>query len=145
MSKHILRGLRLSANRNESMKRLAMLPHPGPISPSPGCLQPIPESLGLYIYSRCPVLCTMSSIFSVSSVVSLLLKKSSTAVSVSRAAATISTTMVTAKKYVLDKHFQGEPKRSDFKIVEEELPPLQNGGRIIRIIEKLCAQNSSIY
>ncbi|KAG7212608.1 hypothetical protein KM043_012899 [Ampulex compressa] len=31
------------------------------------------------------------------------------------------------RKYVVVKHFEGEPKSSDLKLVEEELPPLQNG------------------
>lgn len=35
---------------------------------------------------------------------------------------------VRATKYVLQKHFNGEPKKSDFKIVEEELPDLSDGG-----------------
>lgn len=35
--------------------------------------------------------------------------------------------MVKAKKYVLVKHFVNEPKATDLKLVEEELPPLQNG------------------
>nr|QLI61982.1 alcohol dehydrogenase 4 [Streltzoviella insularis]QLI62148.1 alcohol dehydrogenase 7 [Streltzoviella insularis] len=34
---------------------------------------------------------------------------------------------VRAQKYVLTKYFQGEPKKSDFKIVEEELPELKDG------------------
>lgn len=33
--------------------------------------------------------------------------------------------MVTCKKYVLVKHFQGEPKPTDLKIVEEELPAIK--------------------
>lgn len=33
------------------------------------------------------------------------------------------------QKYVLTKYFQGEPKKSDFKIVEEELPELKDGGK----------------
>ncbi|XP_068633667.1 prostaglandin reductase 1-like isoform X2 [Battus philenor] len=32
-----------------------------------------------------------------------------------------------AKKYVLTKHFRGEPKKSDFEIVQEELPELADG------------------
>lgn len=36
--------------------------------------------------------------------------------------------MVKAKKFVLDKPFVGLPKRDDLKIVEEELPPLKDGG-----------------
>nr|XP_033338472.1 prostaglandin reductase 1-like [Megalopta genalis] len=35
-------------------------------------------------------------------------------------------TMVKAKKYVLVKHFQGEPKPTDLQLVEEELPPIKN-------------------
>ncbi|XP_045498431.1 prostaglandin reductase 1-like isoform X3 [Colias croceus] len=34
---------------------------------------------------------------------------------------------IKARKYVLTKYFQGEPKESDFKIVEEELPDLKKG------------------
>ncbi|XP_072949350.1 prostaglandin reductase 1-like [Epargyreus clarus] len=34
---------------------------------------------------------------------------------------------VQAQKYVLTKYFQGEPKKTDFKIVEEELPELKDG------------------
>ncbi|XP_028177203.1 prostaglandin reductase 1-like [Ostrinia furnacalis] len=34
---------------------------------------------------------------------------------------------VKSQKYVLTKYFQGEPKKSDFKIIEEELPELQDG------------------
>ncbi|VVC86625.1 unnamed protein product, partial [Leptidea sinapis] len=34
---------------------------------------------------------------------------------------------IKAQKYVLTKYFQGEPKKSDFKIIEEELPELKNG------------------
>ena len=36
--------------------------------------------------------------------------------------------MATAKKYVLAAHFQGTPKKSDLKIVEEKLPALNDGG-----------------
>nr|CAD7601684.1 unnamed protein product [Timema genevievae] len=35
--------------------------------------------------------------------------------------------MVKSKKIVLAKQFDGEPKESDFKIIEEELPPLKDG------------------
>ncbi|XP_032517418.2 prostaglandin reductase 1-like [Danaus plexippus] len=34
---------------------------------------------------------------------------------------------ILAKKYVLTKHFEGEPKKSDFIVVEEELPQLKDG------------------
>ncbi|KAK7872296.1 hypothetical protein R5R35_002753 [Gryllus longicercus] len=35
--------------------------------------------------------------------------------------------MVKTKKYILAKHFIGEPKLTDFKLVEEELPKLEEG------------------
>ncbi|XP_029040257.1 prostaglandin reductase 1-like [Osmia bicornis bicornis] len=35
--------------------------------------------------------------------------------------------MVKAKKFVVVKHFQGEPKSTDLQLVEEELPPVRNG------------------
>ena len=37
--------------------------------------------------------------------------------------------MVLAKKYILKSHFQSLPKREDLEIVEEELPPLKDGGK----------------
>ena len=37
--------------------------------------------------------------------------------------------MVKARKYVLRSHFSGVPKREDLEIVEEELPPLKDGGQ----------------
>lgn len=36
--------------------------------------------------------------------------------------------MVKAKTWVVAKLFEGEPKLSDFKLVEEELPALKEGG-----------------
>lgn len=39
-------------------------------------------------------------------------------------------TKIRAQKYVLTKYFQGEPKKTDFKIVEEDLPELQDGGNV---------------
>lgn len=39
---------------------------------------------------------------------------------------------VTAKKYVFAERFVGEPKLSDFKLVEEELPPLKENGKIYK-------------
>lgn len=36
---------------------------------------------------------------------------------------------IRAQKYVLTKYFQGEPKKSDFKVVEEELRDLKDGGK----------------
>lgn len=35
--------------------------------------------------------------------------------------------MVKSQKYIVVKHFEGEPKPTDLQLVEEELPPLQNG------------------
>jgi len=37
--------------------------------------------------------------------------------------------MVKARRYVVVNHFVNEAKPTDLKLVEEELPPLQNGGR----------------
>lgn len=42
---------------------------------------------------------------------------------------------VVAKKYVYAEKFVGEPKLSDFKLVEEELPPLKENGKIF---DKKC-------
>jgi hypothetical protein len=39
--------------------------------------------------------------------------------------------MVNAKKWIISKAFQGEPKVTDFKLVVEELPPLKDGGDIL--------------
>uniref|UniRef100_A0A2A4J3P3 Prostaglandin reductase 1 n=1 Tax=Heliothis virescens TaxID=7102 RepID=A0A2A4J3P3_HELVI len=41
--------------------------------------------------------------------------------------------MVKARKYVVNKHFVGLPKREDFDIVEYELPPLQNGEILVKV------------
>lgn len=40
--------------------------------------------------------------------------------------------MVKATKYVVTKHFQGLPKREDYKIVEYELPALKNGEILVK-------------
>ena len=37
--------------------------------------------------------------------------------------------MVKCRKWVLRSHFSGLPKREDLEIVEEELPPLKDGGK----------------
>lgn len=39
-------------------------------------------------------------------------------------------TMVKTKKFIYAKVFDGEPKETDFKLVEEELPALKDGGNI---------------
>lgn len=36
--------------------------------------------------------------------------------------------MVTSKKFILAKQFDGPPKLSDLQLVEEELPALKDGG-----------------
>lgn len=44
--------------------------------------------------------------------------------------------MVKARKYILAKHFDGFPKKEDFQIVEEELQPLKDGGKLrARVLE----------
>jgi prostaglandin reductase 1 len=35
--------------------------------------------------------------------------------------------MATARKITVDRRFDGMPKESDFKVVEEQLPPLKDG------------------
>jgi hypothetical protein len=40
------------------------------------------------------------------------------------------TNMVKTKKFIFAKRFVGEPKEDDFTFVEEELPPLNEGGKI---------------
>jgi hypothetical protein len=39
--------------------------------------------------------------------------------------------MVKTKKFIFAKRFVGEPKADDFTLVEEELPPLKEGGKVI--------------
>lgn len=39
-------------------------------------------------------------------------------------------TMVKTKKFIYAKAFEGEPKETDFKLVEEELPALKDGGNV---------------
>lgn len=57
--------------------------------------------------------------------------------------------MVQAKKFIYAKRYEGEPKVTDFKFVEEDLPPLKDGGKhkffviVIRIrINTFCSQKS---
>ena len=38
---------------------------------------------------------------------------------------------VKARKWVVRSHFVGQPKREDLEIVEEELPPIKDGGQSI--------------
>lgn len=39
--------------------------------------------------------------------------------------------MVTAKKYIIAKYFEGEPQPTDLKLVEEELPAIKDGGKFL--------------
>ena len=39
--------------------------------------------------------------------------------------------MATARKYILAALFEGVPKQSDLKIVEEKLPALNDGGELM--------------
>ncbi|XP_047024309.1 prostaglandin reductase 1-like [Helicoverpa zea] len=41
--------------------------------------------------------------------------------------------MVKARKYVVVKEFDGLPKREDFEIVENELPPIKNGEILVKV------------
>lgn len=41
--------------------------------------------------------------------------------------------MVTARRYFVTQHFDGEPKRGDFKLVEYELPPLTKGDILVKV------------
>lgn len=42
--------------------------------------------------------------------------------------AQLSVNMVKTKKFILENHFVGEPKESDFQLVEEDLPALKDRG-----------------
>ena len=39
---------------------------------------------------------------------------------------------VKSRKWTLNSHFVGLPKREDMEIVEEELPALQDGGKLFQ-------------
>lgn len=41
--------------------------------------------------------------------------------------------MVVGKKFVLKKHFVGEPKPSDVELVDLVVPPIENGGKCIYV------------
>ena len=60
-----------------------------------------------------------------------------------RKCSTQSSKMVMARKYVLVNYFVNEAKPTDLKLVEVELPPLQNGGRKNYII--IMPMSSSKY
>ncbi|XP_018335847.1 prostaglandin reductase 1-like [Agrilus planipennis] len=42
--------------------------------------------------------------------------------------------MVVAKKFLLAKHFQGEPKENDFQMVEETLPSIKDGEYLVEAV-----------
>lgn len=65
----------------------------------------------------------MTSLSAVRSILNKLTGRSS-GVELSRNLAT----MVKTKKFIYAKVFDGEPKETDFKLVEEELPALKDGG-----------------
>ena len=43
---------------------------------------------------------------------------------------------VKARKWILKSHFSGLPKREDLEIVEEDLPPLKDGGRRMGVVSQ---------
>jgi len=57
--------------------------------------------------------------------------------------------MVKARKWIIAKAFAGEPKITDFKVIEEDLPTLKNGGcnflwnffNLICIFKKIIIEN----
>jgi hypothetical protein len=42
------------------------------------------------------------------------------------------TNMAKTKKFIFARRFVGEPKEDDFTLVEEELPPLKEGGKFMK-------------
>ena len=45
---------------------------------------------------------------------------------------------VKARKWVVRSHFVGQPKREDLEIVEEELPPIKDGGQEVGVVPSLA-------
>ena len=45
--------------------------------------------------------------------------------------------MVKAKKFTLVKHFEGEPKQSNFKLVDEDLPEIKEDGKFL-YFKRIC-------
>jgi len=41
--------------------------------------------------------------------------------------------MTTARKYNLEVLFKGVPKKSDFKVIEDTLPGIKDGGKLCRL------------
>lgn len=67
----------------------------------------------------------MASLTAIRSILNKFTGRSAVGVDISRHFAT----MVKTKKFIYAKRFNGEPKETDFQLVEEELPPLKDGGR----------------
>lgn len=53
--------------------------------------------------------------------------------------------MVKAKKFIYAKRFDGEPKLSDFELIEEELPSLKDGGKIFYTFFFFESKNDQHY
>ena len=53
--------------------------------------------------------------------------------------------MVLGRRFVLKHHFDGNPKREDFDLVEEELPPLKVNNKHIYICIYLYSINSKYF
>lgn len=53
--------------------------------------------------------------------------------------------MIKAKKFIVLKHFNGKPKKSDLQLIEEELPSLQNGGKNLILLYHINIFNIYIY
>ena len=51
---------------------------------------------------------------------------------------------VKCQRWVLKSHFSGMPKREDLDLVEEELPPLKDGGEEMQIT-KLITNIESVH
>lgn len=53
--------------------------------------------------------------------------------------------MVKSKKFIYAKRFDGEPKISDFELIEEELPALQDGGKFVYVFGPLSIEMLRIF
>lgn len=51
--------------------------------------------------------------------------------------------MVKAKKWILAHHFDGTPKDSDMKLVEETLPELKDGGMFDNVCHVYTSQSTT--
>ena len=46
---------------------------------------------------------------------------------------------MSTRKWVVKNAFQGMPKREDFEIIEEQLPPLGDGGKLYCCVKFFCS------